>query len=113
MEDALITLLETFKYPVYRQGSMSMDEVYPETFITFWNNGSPDNSHYNNDNYGTAWSYNVYVYSSIPSNVYTTISAIRRLLKSNGWVVPSQGTDVMSDADTHIGRMIECSYLTF
>ena len=49
MEDALITILESFKYPVYRQGSMSNDAEYPETFITFWNNTSDNHAYYDND----------------------------------------------------------------
>ena len=36
MIDELISLLETFNVPVYRQGSLDQD--YPDTFITFWNN---------------------------------------------------------------------------
>ena len=113
MEDALIALLEALKYPVYRQGSMSDKEAYPPTFITFWNTGSPDHAHYNNDNYGTVWSYNVYVYSTDPSVIYTVIAAIRSSLKAAGWSVPSQGQDVASDYETHTGRSIECSYLAF
>ena len=31
MEDALLEILESFKYPVYRQGSMSDKEKYPES----------------------------------------------------------------------------------
>ncbi|MFR7662245.1 MAG: hypothetical protein ACLUZ0_04030 [Coprococcus sp.] len=42
MEDQLIQLLETFEYPVIRQGSLPEDEVYPDSFFTFWNNDSPD-----------------------------------------------------------------------
>ena len=63
MEDALLEILESFGFEVYRQGSMSDKEKYPETFITFWNNDSPDHAHYNNTNYGTSWDYNVFVYS--------------------------------------------------
>ena len=46
MEDNLIEILSSFGYPVYRQGSMSDDAVYPPTFITFWNFDSPDHSYY-------------------------------------------------------------------
>lgn len=111
MVDELITILNSFKVPVYRQGSMSVDESYPKTFITFWNNGSPDHAHYNNSEYGTAWSYNVYVYSSDPAEVYNLLSQIRAALKGAGWIVPSKGQDVTSDEATHTGRMIEISYL--
>lgn len=111
MEDALITILESFKVPVYRQGSMSADEVYPETFITFWNSGSQDHSHYDNEEYGTEWDFNVYVYSSIPSTAYSLLADIRAALKTAGWIPTSKGYDVASDEATHIGKGIDVLYL--
>ncbi len=111
MEDNLITILSSFNYPVYKQGSMSDDAVYPETFITFWNNASPDHSHYDNNNYGTAWDFSVFVYSSDPATVYSVLSDIRTALKAAGWVCPSQGYDVASDEATHTGRALEVFFL--
>ena len=111
MEDALITILETFKVPVYRQGSMSGDAAYPVTFITFWNPASPDHAHYDNDEYGTEWVFNVYVFSSDPSTAYSLLSQIRTALKEAGWIPTSHGYDVSSDEATHIGRGIEVQYL--
>lgn len=111
MEDALITILETFNVPVYRQGSMSNDTAYPQTFVTFWNNDSPDHAHYDNDEYGTEWDFNVYVYSSDPSTVYSLLADIRTALKNAGWIPTSKGFDVASDETTHIGRGIEVLYL--
>ena len=113
MEDELITILESFKYPVDRQGSMSDKDVYQETFITFWNNDSPDHSHYDNSEYGTIWDFNVYVYSSDPSMTYSLLSDIRAALKTAGWIVPSKGFDVASDEATHTGRGIQCLYMEF
>lgn len=113
MEDALITILESFNYPVFRQGSLSNDEAYPATFITFWNNSSPDHSHYDNDEYGTDWDFNVYVYSSDPGTTYSLLSSIRRALKEAGWIPISKGFDVQSDEATHTGRGIEFHYLQF
>ena len=111
MEDTLITILESFKYPVFRQGSLSDSDAYPETFITFWCNGSPDHSHYDNSEYGTAWDFGVYTYSSDPSTCYTLTAEIRTALKAAGWIVPSQGYDVTSDEPTHIGRGLDCLFL--
>lgn len=111
MEDELLKILESFDYPVYRQGSMSNEERYPETFITFWNNQSPDHAHYDDTNYGTAWDYNVYVYSSNPEKIYELMLDIRSALKNNKWIVPTKGQDINSDEATHTGRMIEIYYL--
>jgi hypothetical protein len=110
MEDALVTILESFNYPVDRQGSMS---AYPETFITFWNNDSPDHAHYDNAEYGTNWDFNVYVYSTDPSMTYSLLSDIRTALKNAGWIVPSKGFDVASDEASHTGRGIQCLYMEF
>ena len=108
MEDALVTILEGFNYPVNRQGSMS---AYPETFITFWNNDSPDHSHYDNAEYGTNWDFNGYVYSVNVSVTYSLLQEIRAALKAAGWIVPGKGFDVASDEETHTGRGIQCLYL--
>lgn len=111
MEDQLLEILTSFKYPVYRQGSMSDDEAYPPTLITFWNNDSPDHAHYDNSEYGSAWDYTVFVYSSDPTLVYSVLMDIRTALKNAGWIVPSKGFDVASDEPTHTGRAIEVFYL--
>lgn len=111
MEDALITILESFNYPVFRQGSLSDEDPYPDTFITFWNNQSPDHSYYDNSDYGTAWNFGVYTYSSNATLCYSLTNDIRTALKEAGWVVPSKGYDVTSDEPTHIGRGLDCYYL--
>jgi hypothetical protein len=111
MEDNLLEILQSFGYPVYRQGSMSDDEKYPETFFTFWNTESPDHSHYDNDEYGTSWSYNIFVYSSDPAKTYSLLLEARTALKQAGWVAPSKGFDAASDEATHTGRGLEVYYL--
>ena len=109
--DKLLEILEAHDVPVYKQGSMSADEVYPGTFITFWNSDSEDHSHYDNQNYGNVWEYQIYVYSVSPSETYTLLEAIRKELKASGWTVPSKGYDATSDEPTHTGRAIEAYYL--
>ena len=111
--DSLLEILESYKVPVYKQGSMSDDEIYPETFITFWNSDSDDHAHYDNDNYGNAWAYQIAVYSSKPSDTYSVLEKVRKDLKAAGWIVPSKGYDVVSDEPTHTGRGIEATFLEF
>ena len=111
MEDNLIEILSTFGYEVYRQGSMSDDEEYPETFFTFWNNDSPDHSHYDNSEYGTAWDFDVNVYSTDPALTYSVLADARIALKAAGWIIPGKGYDVASDEPTHTGRGINALYL--
>lgn len=113
MVKELITILEKFNYPVYRQGSMSENNTYPETFVTFWNNDSPDHAHYDNSAFGTEWDFNVFVYSADPAKTFSLIDDIRAALKEAGWIVTSKGFDVASDEETHTGRGIQCLYLAF
>ena len=113
VDKALIEILETFGVPVYRQGSMSNEAVYPATFITYWNSDSPDHAHYDNATFGTVWSFTVNVYSSDPDTPPTMIGQIRQALKEAGWIVQGKGYDVQSDEPTHTGRGIECEYLQF
>lgn len=108
MEDQLISILESLKYPVYRQGSVSK---YDDSFFTFWNNDSPDHSHYDDSDYGTEWDFDVNFYSTDPELTYSVLSQARILLKQNGWIIPSKGYDVMSDEATHTGRGMRALYL--
>ena len=68
MTDALIQLLEALGYSAYRQGSVTQE--YPDSFFTFWNTGSPDHAHYDNQTYGTAWTFMVNFYSVDPDLTY-------------------------------------------
>ena len=111
MEDSLITMLESFGYPVFRQGSMTEEQHYPESFFTFWNVDSPDHAHYDNREYGTEWNFTINFYSVDPELVYSTVADARVLLKQNGWIVPSKGYDVSSDQESHTGRGLTVFYL--
>lgn len=109
--DDLIEVISSYELPYYRQGSMSEDEEYPETFFTFWNRDSDDHAHYDNDNYGTRWVFDVNVYSSDPEKPYELLEDIAKKLKGNGWVVPGKGHDLYSDEPTHTGRGITVYFL--
>lgn len=111
MEDNLIQLLSTFGFPVIRQGSLSEDENYPQSFFTFWNNDSTDHAHYDNEEYGNTWDFDVNFYSTDPEQTYSILADARRLLKTNNWIVPGKGHDVASDEPTHTGRGLEAIYL--
>ena len=111
MEDALIELLETFSFPVIRQGSLAPDEEYPETFFTFWNNDESEHSAYDNDTVSVDHSFDVNVYSTNPNTVYSLLSQARKLLKENNWTIATRGYDVPSDEVTHVGRGMEVIYL--
>ena len=111
LKDALISLLETFGYPVRLQGSFAEDEQYPESFFTFWNNDSSDGSHYDNDAVSYIWDFDVNFYSIDPALVNTVLLDARRLMKTNGWIVSGKGHDLASDEPTHTGRGINVKYI--
>lgn len=111
MEDQLIELLESLGYQVYRQGSFTEDQKYPDNFFTFWNTDSPDHAHYDNSDYLSNWEYDVNFYSVDPELTYSVLSNARKILKENRWIVPSRGYDVYSDENTHTGRGMQAIFL--
>ena len=104
MKEALITILESFGYPVYLQGSLEKDEPYPPSFFTFWNTETPDGSHYNDEAVSYIWYFSVNFYSESPELVNTVLLSAISELKANGWIVGGKGYDVPSDEPTHTGR---------
>ena len=111
MEDQLIELLSSLGYEVYRQGSITQGQRYPDHFFTFWNTDSPDHAYYDNTDYKTDWAFDVNFYSVDPELTYSVLSDARVLLKQNHWIVPSKGYDVASDEATHTGRGMQVLYL--
>jgi hypothetical protein len=113
MEDTLIQLLESFGYPVMRQGSLSADQKYPDTFFTFWNSTEDGQSFYDNDTASVVYDFDVNVYSSKPDVAYSLLAAARKLLKAEGWIISTRGFDVASDEITHVGRGMYVQYLNY
>ena len=111
MKDELITLLESFGYPVRLQGSLAENEQYPDSFFTFWNSDTTDGSHYDNDPINYVWDFDVNFYSINPTLVNTVLLEARTLLKANGWIISGKGYDVATDEPTHTGRGINVIYI--
>ena len=109
IEGALIALLGTFTFPVYRQGSVT--ESYPDNFFTFWESEENGNSYYDNTTVDAYYRYSVYFYSNNPANTYSYIHQARNLLKQNGWTIRSRGYDVASGEESHTGRGFDIAYL--
>ncbi len=105
------TLTEEFNLPVIQQGSMSMDDVYPESFFTFWNNSSTDEAFYDNTESETVWNFDLNYYSDDPTSVNNILLEAKTLLKSAGFIPNGSGYDVMSDEKTHTGRGINLLFI--
>lgn len=113
MEDLLISTLETFGYPVIRQGSMDEKEKYPHTFFTFWNNGADGGSFYDDDEHSTKWYFDLNLYSRDPEIVSSKLVEAKKKLKEVGFSVYGKGYDLPSDEPTHIGRGIDVIYYEY
>lgn len=113
MTDTLIELLQSFGYPVIRQGSLAPEQAYPDTFFTFWNQTEDGQSFYDNDVASIVHQYSVNVYSTDPDTTYSTLEQARTLLKTNGWIIATRGMDVPSDEVTHTGRGMFVQYLQY
>lgn len=106
VKDLLInTLNENFpNYPVYLQGSLSIDEAYPDSFFTFWNNDSNDEAFFDNKESQTIWDFDLNFYSNDPDLVNIVLLQTKAYLKAVGFIPNGNGYDVMSDEVTHTGR---------
>lgn len=104
MKELLISLLESFGYPVFLQGTLSPDEPYPQSFFTFWNNSSLDAAHFDNNAVRFTWSFDVNFYSTDPALVNSALLEAKQLLKQNGFIISGKGYDLYSDQPTHTGR---------
>lgn len=111
MEELLISVLEKYRYPVMRQGSMPQEESYPEHFFTFWNVTAAGGSNYDNDENSIQWEYDVNFYSTDPVKVNSMLLEAKKNLKKAGFEVWGAGHDVGSDEPTHTGRGITVKYM--
>lgn len=113
--DKLINVLNSLvDSKVYRQGSFSESDKYPNLFITFWENESSDKGHYDNKEVvGVEHNFDVNVYGSDDEEVYNTMDSVITALKGNGFIVDGKGFDIPSDEPNYIGRHIETIYLDY
>lgn len=106
MTELLINTLKDLNFPIIRQGSISEDESYPDTFFTYWNNDTPGDAFYDNKENKFIWNFDLNAYSTDPLIVYQMLKDAKIKLKEKGFIVTGQGYDVASDESSHIGRGI-------
>ena len=110
MEDKLISILETFGYPVSLQGSLSAEKEFPDSFFTFWNDSS-DGNFADNDEFITKYEYSVNFYSTDAELVYSVMREAAKLLRENDFILSGDGRSVPSGVETHDGRGIDVRYI--
>lgn len=113
MKDLLIQTLQPLGYPIFLQGSLSDNDVYPESFFTFWNNAVDGDAFYNNVENEYIWDFDLNFYSSDPQLVNTKLLEAKELLKDKGFIATGKGYDVASDEITHTGRGIHIYKIEF
>lgn len=106
MIDLFISALEPLGYPIFRQGSMSKDDAYPDSFFTFWNNDSVSDDFYDNVENVIIWDLDLNFYSTDPILVDEMLVKAKQKLEKNDFIVSGYGYDVASDEITHTGRGI-------
>lgn len=104
VKQLLITTLESFNYPLYLQGSLSNDDEYPDSFFTYWNNSTADESFYDNSETETIWDFDLNFYSNDPVLVNSVLLEAKQQLKAVGFIPDGSGYDVLSDESSHLGR---------
>ena len=97
IKDELLTVLNTFNYPVFLQGTIEPAAEIPDDFITFQITGSDTAAAFDDDDALTAWNINVNYYSRNPANVSTVPEQIRVALKAAGFIPQNRGFDLYSD----------------
>lgn len=104
VKNLLLETLDAFGYPIYLQGSLSDDDVYPPSFFTFFNNSTEDDAFFDNIETRTIWDFDLNFYSEDPTLVNTILLQAKRLLKAVGFIPEGSGYDVLSDQPSHTGR---------
>ena len=108
--DLLISTLESLNYPVYLQGTFSGAE-YPNSFITFFVNETPDRQHY--DDTATSWTWNISVifFTNDPALLSTMPETLRETMISAGFIPQGKGQNTFSDDPNFTGWANEYLYL--
>lgn len=111
MKDKLISVLETFGFPVYLNGTLNDEDDHPDSYFTFWNYQTENDRFYNNVCIRTVWGFWVYFYSTDPEAVNTIPLRAAEKLRAEGWIVEDHGEDTRTKETTHTGRILSCRFI--
>lgn len=111
MKKQLVSILRTFNLPVYQQGTLDDNAIYPAAFFTYWNSSTDDESFYNDKNHRTVWMFTVYFYCTNEELTNSILLETKQKLQEVGWIVDGVGYDVPSDEKDYTGRAIDVMYI--
>lgn len=109
--EELINILSTQEIPVFRQGSLDPEQAFPASFFTFWENAETEISSYDNQALIIEYDFDVNIYSTDPTFVYTALETAGENLKAAGWIITDRGHDMPSGVITHTGRGLRATFL--
>lgn len=114
-KDKLIEALVSMGYEegktIFLQGTYPQDKAYPNSFWTFWNVSTPEDSFFDNEPNTALWIFNLSFYSNDPVLVNSEIERAKPILKKAGFVTQGKGGDAKSDYAEWTGRNWIVTYL--
>lgn len=111
-DDLLIETLEGLCLPVFRQGSLSGEDAYPQRFYTYWVQSTEGKAFYDNRMESmTTWDIQVAFYSTSPSDAILGLGRALGALGHKGFIVSGLGYDIGSDEQSHTGRAARVSFI--
>lgn len=100
----LFNIFDEMGFPYFRQGSLS-DDNYPESFFTFWNMNTDNDSFYDNDETRYIEQFFIYFYTNNIKILYSTMDEFIKKAKDKGFVVEGGSYDTNSGKIDYFGRV--------
>lgn len=110
MWETLEKIFDEIGLPYFRQGSFSETDKLPDSFFTFWNVATLDNSYYNNNNIRTIYEWAIYFYTNNANIIYSKMNEFINLAKENGFIIDGNGNDINSNEVNYFGRYVLITY---
>ena len=110
LRESFYNIIESFSLPIFLQGSMSENEEYPKTFITYFIPEIDDTHFADNEAKLKSVIFEVAIYSEDLSEIDRLSEEIKKKMKINDYNFLIGG-DVASDTQTHSGFMQRFSKL--
>lgn len=100
----LFELFEEIGLPYYRQGSLT-DNDYDDSFFTFWNVDTTDDSFYDNSEHRTIEYVQIGFYTNDAHLIYSQMDDFVKRAKARGFVIAGKPRDADADKETYFGRV--------
>lgn len=110
VKDILIQALENAGFEVFNQNAIPSDT--PQSYVTFYVNGSYDVAYFDNDRHLTAWSIEVKFFCDDPITLENAKYTIRNTLKDVGFTTNGIGWDILiSNENNKLGWDCDFDYI--